>query len=220
MKYLFAAAYAAVAAMLLTVAVPTAAEPAVPADTVRVVQDADSDKVCSAVVIAPNRAVTARHCVSYGMAVDGILVEIIVIPGEQNRDMAVLFVPGLQCPCAEIGGRPVHGTRVVMVGFPSKLEGERRVSQSARVNYIGSAYTIAPWLPPIPEIRNSVYIFTDKAIAESGDSGGALFALQGGKWMLVGVTAIGVPVSEQDRKTEQASGFTPVDALPVFLPRG
>jgi hypothetical protein len=215
MKYLL---YVLAAAMLLTVAVPTQSADSVPAGTVRVIATSETDKVCSAVVIAPDYALTARHCLSAGMSVDGIVVDTFTASTANTRDIALLRAPGLRCPCAELGGRPAAGTRVVAVGFPGKLKGERRISEPASVNYIGSGTVLASWLV-MPRVVESVFIFTDKPIIDHGDSGGGLFAEQGGRWVLIGINAIGLPAGPKDREKEQASGFTPVDLAASFLPK-
>lgn len=189
-----------------------------PADTVRVVSNAESDKVCSAVVIAPGFALTARHCLSTGMAVDGIVVDHMRLANNVAVDIAVLAVPTLACPCAELGGRPAHGTRVVAIGYPGRLEGERRTTEVAAVNYIGTVHVIAPWYPAYG-VSTGQFIFTNRAIIDHGDSGGGLFAWQNGRWLLVGINAFGVGVSATDREKEQASGFTPVDLAVGFLPK-
>lgn len=189
-----------------------------PADTVRVVQDADSDKICSAVVVAPGVALTARHCLSTGMAVDGLAADHVRAPASAYVDIAVVIVPGLKCPCAVIGGRPIHGATVVAIGYPTALEGARRTTEPARVNYVGTIATIAPWMSH-PIAANAVFIVTDKPIIQSGDSGGGLFTIQNGQWVLVGINAVGVPVSAAQRDKEQASGFTPVDLGSKFLPK-
>lgn len=211
MKFLFVLA----AALLMTVAVPTQAAPA---DTVRAIANAETDKVCSAVVIAPDYALTARHCLSADMSVDGIVVDSVTLPASKFKDIALILAPGLRCPCATLGGRPAVGTRVVAVGFPGKLNGERRISEPASVTYIGSAVILAPWFR-LPESISGVFIFTDKPIISNGDSGGGLFAVQGGRWVLVGINSIGLPASPTDREREQASGFTPVDIAASFLPK-
>jgi hypothetical protein len=216
MKYLL---HILAAALLLTVALPThPAENELPTASVRVVATAETDKVCSAVVIAPGYALTARHCLSAGMSVDGIVVDAVTLPAVTTKDIALLHAPGLRCPCATLGGRPAIGTRVVAVGFPHTLKGEQRISESANVTYIGSPVTLAPWLAPYALVVNSVFIFTNKAILASGDSGGGLFAVQGGRWVLVGINAIGLPAAPH-KELEQASGFTPVDFAVPFLPK-
>lgn len=202
--------------MLLVAASCASAQPA---DTVRVVSNAESDKVCSAVVIAPGFALTARHCLSTGMAVDGIVVDHVRLANSVAVDIAVLAVPALACPCAELGGRPAHGTRVVAIGYPGRLEGERRTTEVATVNYIGSILVIAPWYSASHPYSTAQFIFTNRAIIEPGDSGGGLFAWQNGRWLLVGINAISVHASAADREKEQASGFTPVGLAYAFLPR-
>jgi trypsin-like peptidase len=189
----------------------------VPFDTVRAISDVDGNKFCSAVVVAPGAAMTARHCLKRGMRVDGIPAAYVTVAAPENRDIGVAYVPGLACPCAALGKRPAIGDQVVAVGFPEG--GERRVTASAAVKLIDSPLKLAPWIMSGAEAWiGSVYILTDAPITKNGDSGGGLFAVQDGTWKLIGINGIGVPAAP-DSRAEQSSGAMPVDLAAQFLPK-
>lgn len=73
--------------------------------------------VCSAVVISTGYAVTALHCEEAGDAkVDGHPVA--KWHKFSAKDIALVEVPGLLCPCATLGKQALVGERVAAVGFP------------------------------------------------------------------------------------------------------
>lgn len=204
-------------AMLLTVAIPTHGA-SLPFEAVRVLSVGEM-KYCSAVVIEPEVALTAGHCLQRHMKVDGKKVDVIVAPAD-GKDIAVLQVPGLQCPCVSRGVRPAEGDQVLAVGYPVDREGNRNISPVARVKAVGRIADIVPNLPETPD-SNETYIVTDAAIIDHGDSGGGLFAMQDGEWRVIGINAIGIPEGPCKPFVgcgkEIGSGFVPVDLAEKLL---
>ena len=80
---------------------------------------------CSAVMIAPERALTAAHCldmVSPVVIIDGHRYAVTEGYAASPRDIAILIVPGAPCPCVQVSGTPlVEGDWVAAVGYPYGL---------------------------------------------------------------------------------------------------
>lgn len=191
MKYLTAAIYAFAAAVLLTVALPTHGSNLPPVDAVRLMT-VEGEHACSAVVIAPNVALTAGHCLRPDdeMRVDGKLVTVVKFPA--GKDIAVLRVPGLACPCVSFGVKPQKGDQIIAVGYPGDREGEREVSAVARVKDVTELNNVWPLPEPLPaKVGDDEYIFSDPVI-RPGYSGGAAFSMQDGEWRVVGINAISI----------------------------
>jgi S1-C subfamily serine protease len=126
-------------------------------------------------------------------------------PSPDTSDLAKLTVPGLECPCAEIGTKPDIGSKVKAIGFPGSLKGEQRVTDEVSVMLIGRPNEILPFLPN-PES----YIYTDKSVLEPGDSGGGLFQKTWyGKWKLIGISSHFI-VTNPFFPFPVTSGFAPV----------
>ena len=196
------------AALLLTVAIPvTAADALPPVDAVRLVTVA-GDASCSAIVINEGIALTARHCLSKGMAVDGkpVTRAILTVP-TAGPDIAVLYVPDLHCPCTPLGELPKVGDKGYTVGFPAN-SGERKVVESGAVMAIQAPTEIAPWIAVYDTEFANKYILIDNPILEHGMSGGALFVIQNDEWVVVGINAIGFP-RESGQKFE-INGYVPI----------
>lgn len=216
-----AAALAALATVVsaVTVGAPATSRPVdgLPYEAVRVVA-AEDVQLCSAVTVAPGRALTAKHCLQRGMTVDGYKVEKIVTSAGYD-DIAVLHVPGLVCPCVAPGVRPAKGDQVIAVGFPADREGNRAISAVARVHSVGALRESFPALPWREAEEH--FIVSDAPIITHGDSGGGLFSLQDGEWKVIGINAIGVPAGPclpfVGCGPEIGSGFVPVDLAEKFL---
>lgn len=154
-----------------------------PAATVRKLE-APGVGWCSAVVIAPDTALTAKHCLGpETLLVDGHKVTAAV--PSPDEDIAVLTAPGLACPCAEFGKKPKPGDKVKAIGFPGSLKGEKRTTKETTVKLIGPPSAILPFIP-----LTETYIYTKESILETGDSGGGLFVQEwDGSWSLVGINS-------------------------------
>lgn len=141
------------------------------APTVRLLKGANG--ACSAVVIAPGYALTALHCKEAIMPkVDGHAVaewrEFSV------KDVALVRVPGLVCPCAAVGAEAPAGERVAAIGFPYAV--------GLMVSY--------------GESQGDVFYEDERYLHHSaptmqGMSGGGVFALRGGRIWLVAITSKG-----------------------------
>jgi S1-C subfamily serine protease len=208
---------------LLVASTLTGSTIAPPHQAVRMITDANGDQRCSAVVIKPGMAYTARHCLEDGgIYVDGHWVEEAISYRATTPDVAVIFAPGLECPCADVGASPSVGDQTLAVGFAGSLKGEYRITEVGVVKHVGVLRAFAPWLDvDDAEFAAALYIITNPII-EPGDSGGALFAMQDGKWRLVGITSIALfePLScfpFIGCTVNLASGFVPVEEVNVLL---
>jgi len=129
---------------------------------------------CSAVVIAPNRALTAKHCAEIpGLLVDGLPAT--VTRAHPVEDIAELNVPGIACPCVQISAtRPALDESIVVVGY---LYGDVKIT--ARGEYLGDVVT------PTGEHYGVVM-----AMVGPGVSGGGVFrVLITGEIRLLGVVS-------------------------------
>jgi hypothetical protein len=131
---------------------------------------------CSAVVVAPERALTAAHCIGAAETLNGKKVEVLRVMPE--LDLMLLKVPGLECPCVPVGDIPALDSDVSAVGYASGLH-----QVLTKGTYQGKFSS-----PLVPEAEGFL-VFS--AIAEGGFSGGGIFQKQHGKWKLVAITSAG-----------------------------
>lgn len=123
---------------------------------------------CSAVMIAPERAMTAKHCIdmeSPQLNVSGRDYVITEAYANSVLDLAVLIVPGAPCPCSTIREEPAReGELAMVVGYPYGI---------ARVTTYGEVqgrFTN-------PEDKQEYVLVT--APTAPGNSGGGVFDMQG-----------------------------------------
>jgi len=146
----------------------------------KIVSANELDKAsCSAVVIAPDTAITANHC---GGISDPILIledgtKLRITTGMRyapyTDDVAVITVPGLKCPCVPIATEQVRLDEPVLVGgYPMGL---------AKFVTHGTVQGRIPSPSSMVE-----YILTDAKVAP-GNSGGGMFVVRDGKLELIGI---------------------------------
>lgn len=130
---------------------------------------------CSAVMIAPSRALTAAHCKEIpngSLIIDGVAYPVAgVYVIREGVDLAMMVVPSAPCPCATVKGAPeAEGSALYVVGYPRGLL--RAVTQGTVQGSI-----------PLPDYDGQTYGVTDARTAP-GNSGGGVFNSDG---QLIGI---------------------------------
>lgn len=204
MRELLKATVFALGVMLLALTV-TSAFAYEPKDTVRKLVGnyeplgLERGPMCSAVVVEPGVLRTARHCVLAG-------VDAVVAPGMEypitggrvlhDADGAVIYAPGVQCPCAKVDNRlPEVGDAVVLIGYP----GSHRLALTEFTGQVTGIETAAEAVkrvlgfeePDDDEFGYLPYI-VHTANGGVGTSGGGLFMERDGEWVLVGTHSFGI----------------------------
>lgn len=135
----------------------------------------DNDN-CSAVVLAPGKVLTARHCDEIvNPTIDGKPVKF----GKISPDADLMLAEAdVQCPCASVGPKPVLDEDVIVVGYPfaNFLEGLQVLTQ-------GKAQGVRHG-GPLAEEGDTLII---TAPVGDGNSGGGVFINREGVWYLVGI---------------------------------
>lgn len=134
---------------------------------------------CSGTVIAPEVVLTAKHCLNAAWRVrtaDGVWHEVYGGKVDPVQDAAVIYVRGVACPCAPIGGALKPGDPVRAVGFP---EGEWQ-------DEVGKVIGVKRFGEDDGKMVGET-LMVHSALTWFGASGGGLWAMQGGRWVLVGL---------------------------------
>ena len=132
---------------------------------------------CSAVMIAPERAMTAAHCLNMQapvLTIEGYDYVIVEGYAATPRDVAILIVPGAPCPCARLADTPVkNGDFVAVGGYPYGV--------ALSVTYGEMQARVV-----LPEDGQEYLMIS--ALGAPGNSGGGVFNEYGD---LVGITSKG-----------------------------
>lgn len=163
---------------------PAAHNPAkLAAQTVVAMVDASGESFCSAVVVAPGVALTAAHCSidepSF-LVQDGAPRAIAKWDVAPGRDVAMIAVPGLRCPCAPLApaSAVVTGADVFMLGFP--FGGPQAITYGWVVGrLVVNGYT---------GIDTGNYILI-RGQVRPGNSGGGAFVVIDGRAYLIGIVS-------------------------------
>ena len=128
----------------------------------------------SGVMIGPRRMLTAAHVAVIHTPENPLMVDgkpiVKVLKIDEVNDLAIIEVD-VKGPYISIGKMPVNDTKVTLVGFPSyPYIGEQIVTEGRTMGLNHDKTRIVATTPASP-----------------GNSGGGLFAVVNGKWVLVGI---------------------------------
>ena len=159
---------------------------------------------CSVVMVAPERALTAAHCLRMQeptVEINGALYPVEVGYQLGNEDLALLIIPSAPCPCANYAETfPVDGDWLAAVGFPFGLH--KVVTYGEMQGYI--VYE-----------DGMQYILTT-TLGAPGNSGGGLFNEHGD---LVGITVMGAQGHSMFAVWIDPNKTYPLGAARVFGPK-
>lgn len=122
------------------------------------------DGSCTVVMVMPETALTAAHCIGNELKVNGY--NAVVLKINHTADLALLGVAGQMCPCVPIAEtNPKQDEYVAVIGYPLDLG---QVVTEGRVQGL---------LPDTIEHVRAKYLMLITAPVIFGNSGGPVFAL-------------------------------------------
>jgi S1-C subfamily serine protease len=159
----------------------------------------------SGFVFAPERVMTNAHVVagtrSVAIEVNGARRNGRVVTYDPDRDLAVIYVPGLTAPALKFASHAAaSGTDAIVLGYP--LDGPYD-AESARVRELRTI--VGPDIYEQRKVTREVY--TIRALVRSGNSGGPLIATDGN---VLGVIFAAAADDPQTGFAVTASEATPV----------
>jgi S1-C subfamily serine protease len=146
------------------------------------------DRYCSSVAVAPGVALTASHCdIGAPASVEQNGANLPIKSWAHDilgRDLAVIEVPGLQCPCVPLGNAADDlrtGNPVVVIGFP--WGGEQKTTHG-----VVGTYQLICYGPD-----ECLMQWTADASSRPGNSGGPVLVIVDSKAWLIGILVGGTP---------------------------
>ena len=160
----------------------------------------------SGFVYAPEHVLTNAHVVA---GTDSVSVEsggnrrdAKVVAYDSQKDLAVIYVPGLTAPVLHFASGPAHsGDDAIVLGFP--LDGPFN-AQSARVRDVGAIR--GPDIYDAHTVTRDIY--TIRGLVRSGNSGGPLVSSTG--------TVLGVIFAAAADDQQTGFALTDAEAAPVI----
>jgi S1-C subfamily serine protease len=109
-----------------------------------------------------------------------------VVLFDPQRDVAVLYVPGLNTPALSFAGQAPFGSDAIVAGYP---EDGPFTARAARIGPVED--------PPVPNIYQTAevnrQIYAIRALVQPGNSGGPLLSPGGSVYGVVFAAATSVP---------------------------
>lgn len=147
-------------------------------------------RFCSLVVVAPDTAMTAAHCNAAPQAStiqNGKRLQITLWDLDPaGRDLALLTIPGLECPCVPVGSKDdlVVGDPTVVFGYP--FGGPLVATEGT---YLSSRDVLVSNETSPPSYTTYSVLVTAGAIF-GGNSGGGLFVVRDSRAYLIGIAVV------------------------------
>jgi S1-C subfamily serine protease len=141
----------------------------------------------SGFVYAPQHVLTNAHVVAGAQSVTVAGQRAKVVVFDPERDVAVLYVPGLHAPLMHFASKPANsGQPAVVLGYP---ENGPFTARSARVR--GESTVRGSDIYGTGSVQRSIY--SVRSVVRSGNSGGPLMAYNGRVLGMVFATALDSP---------------------------
>lgn len=146
----------------------------------------------SGFVIGPDRVITNAHVVAgirqgpevFNRFQSEYPARVVLFDPE--RDIAVLYVPGLDLPALPFASSAPFGASAIVAGYPLDAD---FTAVAARVG--GAEQAIGPDIYDVTKVIRSIYPI--KAVVKPGNSGGPLLAPDGQVYGMVFAAAVAVP---------------------------